>query len=60
MDAQPNKKTSKTVQLTLLLHGANFTHQRMQIVAKQKDRELREQFVVDVSKCDCHMLVFDD
>ena len=82
-DARPNKKLTKTVQLTILhaalqrpgiylrelqtevfiltgvdvsvsslctfLNKSNFTRQRMQIVAKQQDKELREQFAIDVS-----------
>ena len=93
-DARPNRKLSKTVQLTILntvlqrpgiylselrletfvltgvhisvsslcsfLHSANFTHQRMQIVAKQQHKELREQFAIDVSLYERHMLVFVD
>ena len=46
--------------LCTFLHSANFMHQRMQIVAKQQDKELREQFAVDVSLYKLHMLVFVD
>ena len=46
--------------LCSFLHSANFTRQRMQIVAKQQAKELREQFAVDVSLYECHMLVLVD
>ena len=93
-DARPNKKLTKTVQLTILhevlqrpgiylrelqtevfiltgvcvsisslctfLQKSNFTRQKMQIVAKQQDKELREQFAIDVSLYQPHMLVFVD
>ena len=82
-DARPNKKLTKTVQLTIFhtvlirpgiyldelqtevfvltgvdvsvttlctfLRGSNFTRQRMQLVAKQRDTELRDMFAIDVS-----------
>ena len=93
-DARPNKKLTKTVQLTILhevlqqpdiylrelqtevfiltgvcvsvsslctfLQKSNFTRQKMQIVAKQQDKELHEQFAIDVSLYQPHMLVFMD
>lgn len=46
--------------LCSFLHSANFTHQKMQIVAKQQDRDLREKFATDVSLYKPHMLVFVD
>ena len=35
--------------LCTFLKESNFTRQRMWIVAKQQDKELREQFAIDVS-----------
>lgn len=46
--------------LCTLLHKSNFTHQRMRIVAKEQDRELHEQFAIDVSLYKPHMLVIVD
>lgn len=46
--------------LCSFLHTTNFTHQKMQIVARQQDRQLREQFADDVSLYKSHMLVFVD
>ena len=46
--------------LCTFLHSSHFTHQRMQIVASQRDKELREQFALDVSLYKAHMLVFVD
>ena len=46
--------------LCTFLNKSNFTHQRMQIVAKQQDKELHEQFAIDVSLYQPHMLVFED
>ena len=93
-DARPNKKLTKTVELTILhtvlqrpgiylhelrmevflltrvdvsvsslfifLHGSNFTHQRMQLVAKQCDKELHDIFKIDVSLYKSHQLIFVD
>ena len=44
--------------LRTFLHKSNFTHQRMRVVAKQQDRELREQYSIAVSVYKPHMLVF--
>lgn len=94
IDARPNKKLTKPVQLTILytvlqrpdiylselqievfvhtgvevsltslcifLKESNFTRQKMQLVAAQHDKELREQFTIDVSLYQRHMLVFVD
>lgn len=46
--------------LCTFLHSSHFTHQKMQIVASQRDKELRQQFAIDVSLYKPHMLVFVD
>ena len=35
--------------LCTFLRDSNFTRQRMQLVAKQRDKELRDMFAIDVS-----------
>ena len=46
--------------LCTFLNGMNFTRQKMQIVAKQRDDDLREQFFIDVSLYKPEMLIFID
>ena len=46
--------------LCTFLKGMNFTRQKMQIVAKQRDDDLREQFFADVSLYKQDMLIFID
>ena len=93
-DARPNKKLTKTVQLTVFhtvlrrpgiyldelrtevfvlsgvdvsvstlctfLHDSNFTRQRMKLVVKQRDKELRDIFAIDVSLYSSQQVVFVD
>ena len=46
--------------LCTFLKQSNFTRQKMQIVAKQRDEDLRLQFATDVSLYSVEMLVFLD
>ena len=46
--------------LCTFLHGSKFTRQKMQLVAKQRDKELRDIFTIDVSLYKSHQLVFVD
>ena len=42
------------------MNQVNFTHQKMQIVANQRDEVLRGQFSIDVSLYKPDMLIFID
>lgn len=46
--------------LCTFLKQSNFTRQKMQLVAKQRDEELRKQYAIDVSLYEPHMIVFVD
>ena len=46
--------------LCTFLHDSNFTHQRMQLIAQQRDKQLRDMFTIDVSLYKSHQLIFVD
>lgn len=46
--------------LCTFLRDSNFTHQRMQLVAKQRDKEVRDIFAIYVSLYKSHQLIFVD
>ena len=49
-----------TTSLCMFLKQSNFTRQKMQLIAKQRDNELRKQYASDVSLYEPHMVVFVD
>lgn len=46
--------------LSMFLKECNFSRQKMQLVAKQRDEELRKQYCIDVALYEPHMMVFVD
>ena len=64
-EIQSELRASLGVEISLsslckFLQESNFSRQKMQLVAVQRDEELRSKFVSDVSIYETHMLVFID